>query len=526
MNLRLHAWHLPRASANTGGQLPFRTTSSPDRVPSHVTSISQTRIARQCATLGKLKGTHVAPFLGFVATFISLLTAISALRSDFTGTLLCGTALGTVVVLLIGVAARSSYDLFEPLSFVILSTLIGTTLKLLFVVFSGSGQVDRILLNEPRGLLVTGSAFILVGLVALVAGYSFRLRSVTVSHWSLMRRPYWNRNILTVVAWLALLVSLAAFVVWFGKMGIQIDTLASLSQKRFISVDGSQYRTGLAYWGWPVSAAESAFYLLLSWRYLAPRRMPWPARLALPLTAVITLGFPILQSTRWGVIEVVLIALILQHYLRGGIRYRTLAIALPITLTALLVVTAVRHQRDFWTATERISLQTLLSTTVGGRHFLDVGKTSHIIDAVPERLAHSHGATLFRWITAPIPRIWWPEKPSLGSGPLIGTEIYGTAGAGVPPGFVAELYMNFGAFGIPAGMFLLGVLLRALYTSFATSRHNPNAILLYAVIVIPLSAGLLQTDLSTVIVRVLLGALPLVVLLRAMGRDRPGPATA
>lgn len=467
----------------------------------------------------------MAPTLAFAGVLAALLTATAALTRDVTSALLCATALGTVMLLLLAVVVRRNYDLFEPLSFVILSVLVGTTLKALYVAFSDSEQVTRILLNESPDVLLTGSVFVLLGLLALVTGYSFRLPTIDFSHWPLMRRPYWDRNVLTPVVGSALLISVSAFLYWFSSMGIEVSSLVQLSQKRFIAVEGSAYDTGLPYLGWAVSVAGSAFYVLLSWHLVATRPMPWLARLALPLSGLIALAFPIFKSSRTGMAEVVLIILILLHYLRPGIRYRTIVLALPTALIAFLGVTAVRGRRDVHAAEARITAQTLLNTTIGSRNFLDVAKTSHIIEAVPKTLAPANGATFLRWVTAPIPRKWWPEKPSLGPGPLIGAEVYGTTAAAVPPGFVAELYMNFGAIGVPVGMFLLGALLRAVYGAFSAYRRNPNAVLLYAVTIVPISFGLLQTDFSKTVVNVLMGTLPLALLLRAMARDRRGETT-
>jgi hypothetical protein len=71
-----------------------------------------------------------------------------------------------------------------------------------------------------------------------------------------------------------------------------------------------------------------------------------------------------------------------------------------------------------------------------------------------------------------------PGKPLIHSGPIIGTEVYGTRVAGIPPGLVAEMYWNFHWAGVILGMILVGIFLRWIYwrcwsLNFATSVIAP-----------------------------------------------------
>ena len=95
-----------------------------------------------------------------------------------------------------------------------------------------------------------------------------------------------------------------------------------------------------------------------------------------------------------------------------------------------------------------IADQNVLESIVLNRNQIELPKTAHIINAVPETLDFQYGKTLTRWLAAPIPREVWPDKPVIHPGPIIGNRIYGQRVAGVPPGLIAELWWNFGWFGI------------------------------------------------------------------------------
>ena len=68
------------------------------------------------------------------------------------------------------------------------------------------------------------------------------------------------------------------------------------------------------------------------------------------------------------------------------------------------------------------------------------------------------------------------------SGPLIGSTLYGSNRSGVPPGFVAEMYWNFGLPGVLAGSVLLGLMLAYIRDAFVPYlRGRPVVTLIYAV---------------------------------------------
>lgn len=72
-----------------------------------------------------------------------------------------------------------------------------------------------------------------------------------------------------------------------------------------------------------------------------------------------------------------------------------------------------------------------------------------------------HGYTLTPIITTFIPRLLWPDKPSIPTGQILNKEFHVSEGADtyISPSHLGELYWNFGWAGVIVGMSLIGVLL-------------------------------------------------------------------
>jgi len=107
---------------------------------------------------------------------------------------------------------------------------------------------------------------------------------------------------------------------------------------------------------------------------------------------------------------------------------------------------------------------------------------------VPEYLPYQNGKTLYLLpVSVFIPRALWPEKPKIGLGAFFRENIWkaptnqSNSGGQIAISQLGELYINFGAWGIAAGMLVLGVLHRLgyAYTIEATGRRNFTALLFY-----------------------------------------------
>ena len=68
--------------------------------------------------------------------------------------------------------------------------------------------------------------------------------------------------------------------------------------------------------------------------------------------------------------------------------------------------------------------------------------------------------------------------------------------AGIPAGFIGELYMNFGHYGVIIGMFLLGVFMKLVYSLCIATTTDFRWRLVNILVLMSAMFGLLTTDIS------------------------------
>ncbi len=215
--------------------------------------------------------------------------------------------------------------------------------------------------------------------------------------------------------------------------------------------------------------------------------------------------------------RVILIWLIL----RGRVRLRYVFAAALVGLLLIGSMRSLRRGKPEWRdLQEHMGAASLLEMTAGSRHFFDLAKTAHLLAAVPDKLDYQYGATMVSWLVAPVPRAWWPQKPTIGAGLLIATPVFdkrpGTGG--VPPGLVGELYLNFGYGGIFVGLLGTGLLLRSLYETLRRGFPAPAYVLIYTLLSTRLAVGLLSSSVSGAMSKLLQEMVPLLLALYALGR--------
>lgn len=473
-----------------------------------------------------------------IASAVLFVTAVIEFGS--VEALLCLGGAAALGVVMLPILIRNRYDLFEPITFVILAATVGVVLKAPYVVFARDDPHvrDYVLLGRPPSFLTAPMVIVLIGLTALVLGYLVRVPRLELGRLPIATRTRWDGARLAVVLSVCAVVGVASMLLYLERLGVDVTSIADMSSKRFVSVEGAEEGdygyTALGYYRWGASLVQVAFYVLLA--YCLTRRKPLysPAWVALAVIGLLSLAFPVFNGSRTGMVMLLVNAAIIVYYLNRGISVRSFLTTCAIALAGILVVTALRRGADDF-ATLRTFFKTapVLRETVGSRHFLDLAKTGHIIAGVPDKVRYRYGETFVNWVVAPVPRTLWPGKPTLGSGPQLGPAIFDSRRSGVPPGLVAELYMNFGILGVPVGMFLVGLLLRFVYVSFRPYLSHPSLLLFYTFIVVSLSFSLLSNDFSKIVVSILKDLVPVYVVLllvtrrpvveaaRAVGPSRP-----
>ncbi|MBW3583339.1 MAG: oligosaccharide repeat unit polymerase [Euryarchaeota archaeon] len=211
----------------------------------------------------------------------------------------------------------------------------------------------------------------------------------------------------------------------------------------------------------------------------------------------------------------------IYHVVKKPISSKKL-VAVGIVLFLLVGVvyrTAVRDQ--FFERNEGEPINTILWENLGrmpelfwgGAEATSLDGTIDLIERMPEQLEFQHGKTHIAGVTAPIPRPFWPGKP-LGGGNSVYTssfypEDYGEIRVEFSASFVGELYMNYGAIGVPVGSAVVGGASASLYQWGRRSDLN----FLIAVVIISRMFSLWRGDLFNFIGQIVIQLLAIMLFL-------------
>lgn len=103
-----------------------------------------------------------------------------------------------------------------------------------------------------------------------------------------------------------------------------------------------------------------------------------------------------------------------------------------------------------------------------------------VIDRVPKEEPYTLGSELSLLAVAWIPRIFWPDKPTISIGKVFYQKFYPPIyheGTAVAPTLPGEFYWALGIIGVIVGMFLIGILWRFLFEYLVKPRENLSNIL-------------------------------------------------
>lgn len=115
-----------------------------------------------------------------------------------------------------------------------------------------------------------------------------------------------------------------------------------------------------------------------------------------------------------------------------------------------------------------------------GKRLDSVGHAAVILRDTPSVSPFQNGRTLALIPLAFVPRVIWPDKPTITIGQWI-TESYRVGGeridSRIGPSWIGEFYLNFGTLGVVGGMFVMGFLLRTVHsTLFHPGASTPMVV--------------------------------------------------
>ncbi|HEX5151080.1 MAG TPA: O-antigen polymerase [Parafilimonas sp.] len=437
-----------------------------------------------------------------------------------------------VNILLLPITKKDEkFDPTHPILMILVSLMIGTVLRSFFI-FSPlqSDAKFLMLMGKPPSVLMTGIFAIYLGIICFVVGYVYPVKPL--KDWSRIG-VFSNKVSLKKyypVAIVLALISVFAAVTYFKKVGVNFSDINGISQKRRYKVDdqGGGYAV-LGYYRLCMDIIEPVYYVGLMYILTSKKRIFSILGLFVFMLGLLCLIYPFINSSRTNALYVLINSGLIIYFIKGGIQWRQLFSVLAIASLVLVIMTALRQEHSQKRSQTELEANPLV-IMVGSLNFLGVDKTSHIIAGVPDKLYYQFGESFFLWMVAPIPRTMWREKPDISYGLVIGDKIYDkrepdSAGGGVPPGYIAELYINFGYVGIVAGMFLLGMVLKLFYNAFRKSRDTSTySMLLYILVFIPFSLKLIGGDASGCIVKVFSGILTITLITKLIEIKSSGAA--
>lgn len=388
----------------------------------------------------------------------------------------------------------------DPLTFMLLPTVVGTVLASAMIAFGDSPRRDYIMADWNVDDYALGALYMVASIFLISLGYAINRKRVRIEN-IIPRSTYISDTGVKIGLVIGTLISLAAIALYLRSTGG--FSLASIGKKRAIEIasDGDVVYSG---GGYITMVAAIVNYLLLILMAFYLRQYP-----KLRLRQIVTLGLvflvasfiPFVASKR-GELVSILYGILFVYTAYRELKAIHVINGIAVILLLFGVMTGLRNVSQGGGDTAFRNPIMALPESGNG---LAVSSTTAVILSVPERMDYLLGETLITWIFAPIPRSVWPAKPEISLGKRIKEEIYEerVIRTGHPASVMAEGFMNFGWVGFLSISFLFGYLLRLVANSFIPILQiSPMAPVLYFITVTNL-VGLANSNLSQGLIRYL-----------------------
>lgn len=418
-------------------------------------------------------------------------------------------SMAAFIVVVFPIVIDKGYHLFEPLTFVIVSVVLGCTLKSFYLVLN-TGQnftVDeKLLLGLNIDSLVFGAIVLLVGLACFSFTYALTKSSNQRKIQPIKYR--WSYQKVIISSALVTAMSFVAIVLFAERLGISFSNLDSLSAKRFRDDSGTvtASRTGtLDYLLYRIALlAKFPLYILFIWKLKSPFRIISLPGLLLVASGVLAIFVPFFVNNRAGVVVPFFDLLIISYLVRRRLDMKLLLWAGTIVVGLVLVGSVLRSGTG---------ISSFYDQVFGGRYLIDITKTAHIVSYFNSGDDMLWGLSLTTWIYQIFPFFEAPDQELVNIGFFLGREVFGYVASGVPPGIVAELFINFGWPGVTVGMFFFGWLLKYYYLKYGRAENDLESFVIYAMICTRFTVFLFNNGFSVALLKTILDIVGLLVFL-------------
>jgi oligosaccharide repeat unit polymerase len=304
-----------------------------------------------------------------------------------------------------------------------------------------------------------------------------------------------ERQIVFKVYIMTLLMSISLM----GMVGFLIkfpELLKTLNKNVLATADLQDYDSGGM---WRLLISFSLIVTIFALYNIGKRYRPTINIILFLIAATIYLSFNILSDQRSLVLTSSFIWLATYHLYIQHIRAKAI-----VTIISIFIFFGVGQTLYRVTGSLEQSVDAYQSVVANivGRNGIEHSKTIYIVASVPERIDFQFGKSFLEAIAILIPRALFPEKLTVNIDTKIGREIFGSNSYGsgsVPPGLIAEMYLNFHVIGIFFGVIFLGKLTGSLDRRFDNRNGGVLFELFYLLLFFSFGAGVLGSGFSSYI---------------------------
>lgn len=414
-------------------------------------------------------------------------------------------------------AIHDRNDLFAPLKILTYILLVSSPLFCLYVYYlADDWRIGYALFWQPFDDLIPGITLLGYGVMSILLGYHLMTRRVqNVRRYSSSRSISYSRERIRIVAAVTILIALLAVFSFASDVNYATmfaDDILSRKSIHDATIGVSPRGSALTHWrllGISLPQAVVIIYAALAWsKRIRVSRLDYVLVVFLLL---LSFAIPFIASSRTPILEIAIVLLLLWNYLVRPLRLSQLIV--PALIGVMVVGTLGQMRRDPDNV-DIVNLRFAAETILGASNFIDLGKTAIVVNRVPDEVGYLWGSSLVSIGIAAIPRTIWPEKPIVRVGYFVGQEIIGLNNqTGIPPGFIAEMYLNFGYLSILPALMLVGFLMYVMYQRI-DDRREFVPVIIYSVGILVVTLSLLSADFTYALGQTLAYAAPLYLILR------------
>ncbi len=401
-------------------------------------------------------------------------------------------------------------DIFSPLNILTYILIVSAPLFSVYVLyFADDWKSEYAVFWQDFVDVTSGIILIMFAFASLIFGY-FNVKRKSSRDRSPVDNAVYSVSKLRILGMLVLLIAvLAGFM--FARDVNYVATLADnvLSKKSIHEATVGMSVRGSALTHWRllgISLPHGFLIVFMALVWLRKIKAESADYALLGVIFLVSCFIPFIASTRTPILEVLVVLAMLRHYLVKEVNLTKLVI---IGFVGMMVIGTLGELRRNPEKLVLVSVASSIDSVVGSSYFVDLGKTSIVVNRVPATVDYLYGSSFISIGMTLIPRQLWPDKPVVRIGYFVGQEVIRLNNmTGIPPGFIAETYLNFGYWGILPIFFLLGCLVRKLYNPLLQQRNFKNTVT-YVVGIVLISLSLLSTDLTYALVQALSYSAPI-----------------